>query len=790
MYSFFPNIKKRTFNRSLLNLCSILGVASLSCSTIADTKIVGYIPSYKDMVGVANATDFKKITHLNLAFLSPNSSGVVASNGNPVCMDGVTASDITFVAQKAHDAGAKVLISLAGAAIPSCGGDWAVLLQPANRTKVVNNLIQFVNTLNLDGIDVDIEGDLLTKIDNAGNYTPFIQALKNGLGANKLVTSATGSYEGGMVPIASLPYFDFVNIMSYDNIGPNWGESGDEHAPYSMSVSDINIWKARGLPKEKIVLGLPAYGYGFNGFASDYDYNAIIAQFGASAAQNDVISTRCAGCSYITYNGLPTIRKKTSLALQQGGGVMIWELAADTHDATSILSAVYTTISATASSSSTGAASSASSSIASTTTIQAENYSNMNGIQTEATSDTGGGSNVGYIDANDWLTYNNVNIPAAGKYTIAYRVASLSGGGSLQFEQAGGGTIYGSVTIPSTGGWQNWTTIYQTVTLNAGTQSFGIKALAGGWNINWFSVTPLANSSSSKSISSAVSSIAVSSIASSKSSASVSSASSKSVASSVKSSSSLSSASSKSSSKASSSSIASGGVNLDNAVKKDIAMQIVSSAENSTTNWRGQFAYIEDIDDGRGYTAGIIGFCSGTGDMLELVQNYTNNFPSNGLAKYLPALRKVNNTASHTGLDPNYQADWKKEAQTASFQAAQETERDNIYFNPSVAIGKSDGIRALGQFAYYDAAVVHGYDGMLSVRARAMKKAKTPAQGGNEVTYLNAFLDERVVEMKKEAAHEDTSRIDTAQRVFLNNGNLDLNTPLNWKVYGDSFSIK
>jgi chitosanase len=83
---------------------------------------------------------------------------------------------------------------------------------------------------------------------------------------------------------------------------------------------------------------------------------------------------------------------------------------------------------------------------------------------------------------------------------------------------------------------------------------------------------------------------------------------------------------------------------------------------------------------------------------------------------------------------------------------------------------------------------VHGYEAMLQIRARAMKKAKTPAQGGNEVTYLNAFMDERVVEMLKEEAHSDVSRIETAQRVFLKNGNLDLNTPLSWKVYGDSFS--
>ncbi|MEV6301166.1 chitosanase [Actinoplanes sp. NPDC051861] len=231
------------------------------------------------------------------------------------------------------------------------------------------------------------------------------------------------------------------------------------------------------------------------------------------------------------------------------------------------------------------------------------------------------------------------------------------------------------------------------------------------------------------------------------------------------------------------------GKNLDDPAKKDVAMQIVSAAENSSLNWRGQFSYIEDIGDGRGYTAGIIGFCSGTGDMLELVEAYTATKPSNVLAKYLPALRSVNGTSSHAGLDPNFTRDWRTAAADSVFQAAQEAERDRVYFNPSVRDGKTDGVRALGQFAYYDAAVVHGYSGMRSIRSRALAKAKPPAQGGDERAWLNAFLDERVVEMKKEEAHSDVTRIDTAQRVFLNNGNFDLNTPLDFKVYGDSFHI-
>ncbi|MFF2956796.1 chitosanase [Kitasatospora sp. NPDC057965] len=234
-------------------------------------------------------------------------------------------------------------------------------------------------------------------------------------------------------------------------------------------------------------------------------------------------------------------------------------------------------------------------------------------------------------------------------------------------------------------------------------------------------------------------------------------------------------------------------VGLDDPHKKDIAMQLVSSAENSTLDWKAQYKYIEDINDGRGYTAGIIGFCSGTGDMLELVEHYTDLKAGNILAKYLPALRKVNGTDSHAGLGSAFEKDWATAAKDTVFQQAQNDERDRVYFNPSVKQAKADGLRALGQFVYYDAIVMHGpgsgSDSFGGIRSAALKKAKTPAQGGDEATYLKAFLEARKVVMKKEEAHADTSRVDTEQLVFLNAGNFDLNPPLKWKVYGDSYAI-
>jgi chitosanase len=241
------------------------------------------------------------------------------------------------------------------------------------------------------------------------------------------------------------------------------------------------------------------------------------------------------------------------------------------------------------------------------------------------------------------------------------------------------------------------------------------------------------------------------------------------------------------------SSVATSSVDLTDPHLKDIAMQLVSSAENSSLDWRAQFGYIEDINDGRGYTGGIIGFCSGTSDMLELVEYYTQVEPKNGLARFLPALRNVNGTDSHAGLGSAFTTAWRKAATDTVFRESQEHERDRVYFNPSVRQALSDGLQALGQFAYYDAMVMHGpgSDAVSfgGIRKTAMSKAKTPEQGGDEVTYLNAFLDARKAAMQTEEAHSDTSRVDTAQRVFLEAGNLTLTPPLTWKVYGDRYVI-
>ncbi|MDA9570104.1 carbohydrate-binding protein [Porticoccaceae bacterium] len=123
-------------------------------------------------------------------------------------------------------------------------------------------------------------------------------------------------------------------------------------------------------------------------------------------------------------------------------------------------------------------------------TIEAEQFSAMYGIETETSTDsgggTGGGINIGYTDQGDWLEYS-IDVQTAGTYTIEYRVASW--GGSNGFTTIINGSSIGQQTVPDTMGWQNWTTISSTSDLQAGSQKLRINADGGSWNMNWIRLT-------------------------------------------------------------------------------------------------------------------------------------------------------------------------------------------------------------------------------------------------------------------------------------------------------------
>jgi hypothetical protein len=97
-----------------------------------------------------------------------------------------------------------------------------------------------------------------------------------------------------------------------------------------------------------------------------------------------------------------------------------------------------------------------------------------------------GGYDVGWIASGEWLNYT-VNVATAGTYTVELRVASLSGGAMhVGFNTAS--NVWKVVSVPATGGWQNWTTVTVPVTLGAGTQQITILADVGGFNIDFMTI--------------------------------------------------------------------------------------------------------------------------------------------------------------------------------------------------------------------------------------------------------------------------------------------------------------
>jgi len=114
--------------------------------------------------------------------------------------------------------------------------------------------------------------------------------------------------------------------------------------------------------------------------------------------------------------------------------------------------------------------------------IEAESFIAMYGVQTENTTDTSGGTNVGWIHNDDFMEYE-INFPYTGTYKLMYRVACFDNIGSLYVSEHD--TVYSHIEIDPTGGWQSWVTITDTAFFTEGTHIIKLNVLEGGFNLNY-----------------------------------------------------------------------------------------------------------------------------------------------------------------------------------------------------------------------------------------------------------------------------------------------------------------
>ena len=120
-----------------------------------------------------------------------------------------------------------------------------------------------------------------------------------------------------------------------------------------------------------------------------------------------------------------------------------------------------------------------------TSTNGSANSYRTDGVDLEATTDTGGGYDLGWTGSGQWFNYT-VDVATAGTYTVGLRVAAPSAiTDALHIDNSSGTDLSGDVNLPATGGYQDWTTVNATVTLPAGTQTLTVDQDTSGWNVNY-----------------------------------------------------------------------------------------------------------------------------------------------------------------------------------------------------------------------------------------------------------------------------------------------------------------
>jgi GH18 family chitinase len=225
------------------------------------------------------------------------------------------------IVEAAHSHGVRVNIAVGGWGWDNEFEQLAAI--PESRSAFVQNLVEFVNQYQLDGVDIDWEYP--DQGQSAQNYLALMKELRAALPDKEISTAVIsfGDDVGLGIPDETFELIDQLNVMTYD---------GEIHGSLVEFQKGLAYWSRRGVPKEKINIGVPFYSRpGEISFAR-------LVQFDPAAAQLDSFDYYG---SPEKYNGIPTLQAKTKLAMQNAGGIMFWALDHDAQGEYSLVNAIF-----------------------------------------------------------------------------------------------------------------------------------------------------------------------------------------------------------------------------------------------------------------------------------------------------------------------------------------------------------------------------------------------------------------------------------------------------------------
>ena len=235
-----------------------------------DSKVVvAYVTSWSEVM-----PDPQYMTHINYAFGHVNES----FNGVKIDNEERLRQIVDLRKQKPE---LKVLLSIGG------WGSGRFSEMAANdeyRRAFAADCDRVVKEFALDGIDIDWEyptssmANISSSPDDTENFTLLMQDIRAAVGNEKELTLATVASARYIDFKAILPSVDFVNIMAYDMASAPKHHSALYPSGHSGDITSDGAVTAHlkaGVPPSKLVMGMPFYGRGGDGYPSFQDYNKV-----------------------------------------------------------------------------------------------------------------------------------------------------------------------------------------------------------------------------------------------------------------------------------------------------------------------------------------------------------------------------------------------------------------------------------------------------------------------------------------------------------------------------------
>lgn len=246
-------------NIKYLMLLALICLPALVCGQRKNPQekiVVAYVTSWTNEV-----PDPWVMTHINYAF------GHVNETFNGVRIDNPERLKM-IVGLKRQNPNLKVMLSVGGW---GSGRFSEMAATEENRIAFALDCRKKVEEFQLDGIDIDWEyptqggAGISSSPDDIKNLNLLMKTLRKTLGKRKLLTAATVSSAQFYDLKTCIRYMDFVNVMAYDMANPSHHHAALYPSPisgYCTSSQAVENHLKAGVPKEKLVLGVPFYGKG------------------------------------------------------------------------------------------------------------------------------------------------------------------------------------------------------------------------------------------------------------------------------------------------------------------------------------------------------------------------------------------------------------------------------------------------------------------------------------------------------------------------------------------------